>query len=395
MDIFAGEWLNLLLRWAHLIVGIGWIGTSFYFVALDLSLRPEDKMMAGVAGAAWQVHGGGFYHVEKFAVAPPHLPPHLHWFVWEAYLTWVTGFGLMIVQYYLHAGSYLIDPGVLALTPVQAIAISVASLAAGWTIYDLLCRSRIGDNTAVLALAVFALIVVAAVLYTKVFSGRGAFVHVGALVGTIMAVNVFAVIIPNQKKMVAQLIRGEEPDARYGKIGKQRSLHNNYLTLPVLVMMVSPHYPFLTGHPQAWLVATLILVVGATIRHYLNRVDAGDDWHGYGWTLPVAAFALLAAVFVTAPRSTGGAAALGPVSDAEALAITTKHCVMCHAVKPTHEAFQEPPKGVTLQTVAELHRYADLIFAQAVQNRAMPLGNQTGMTEQERAELGQWVRAGK
>jgi uncharacterized membrane protein len=394
MDIFAGEWLNLLLRWAHLIVGIGWIGTSFYFVALDLALRPEDKMMPGVAGAAWQVHGGGFYHVEKFAVAPPHLPAHLHWFVWEAYLTWVTGFGLMIVQYYLHASSYLIDPSVMALTPVQAIALSVASLAAGWTIYDLLCRSRIGDHTAFLALAVFALIVAAAVLYTKVFSGRGAFVHIGALVGTIMAVNVFAVIIPNQKKMVAQLIRGEEPDARYGKIGKQRSLHNNYLTLPVLVMMVSPHYPFLTGHPQAWLVATLILVIGATFRHYLNRVDAGDDWHGYGWTLPIAAFALLAAVFVTAPRSTGSAA-VGAVSDAEALAITTRHCVSCHAAKPTHESFQEPPKGVTLQTVADLRRYADLIFTQAVQNRAMPLGNQTGMTEEERAELGQWVRAGK
>lgn len=394
MDVFVGEWINLLLRWAHLIVGIGWIGTSFYFVALDLALRPEDRMAPGVMGVAWQVHGGGFYHVEKFTVAPPHLPAHLHWFVWEAYLTWVTGFGLLIVQYYLHANAYLIDPGVMPLTPLQAVAISMASLTAGWAIYDLLCRSKIGDNTAALALSVFALIVAAAVLYTRVFSGRGAFVHVGAFTGTIMAVNVFGVIIPNQKKMVAQLIRGEEPDARYGRIGKQRSLHNNYLTLPVLVLMVSPHYPFLFGHPHAWLVATLILVVGATFRHYLNCVDAGDDWRGYGWTLPVAAFALLVAVFVTAPRATSDSA-VAAVSDGDALAITARHCTMCHAKKPTHESFQEAPKGVTLQSVGELRRYADLIYAQTVQNRAMPLGNQTGMTEEERAALGQWVRAGR
>ena len=196
-------------------------------------------------GTAWQVHGGGFYHVEKYTVAPPTLPDVLHWFKWEAYLTWVTGFGLLIVQYYFHADAFLIDPGVMPLEPWQAIAISVASLAAGWFIYDGLCRTKIGENTTLLALSVFALILIAAVLYTKVFSGRGAFIHVGALVGTIMAVNVFGVIIPNQKKMIAQLIAGETPDARYGEIGKQRSTHNNYLTLPVLLMMVSQHYPFL------------------------------------------------------------------------------------------------------------------------------------------------------
>ena len=393
MDVFAGEWVNLLLRWAHLIVGIGWIGTSFYFVALDLSLRAEDRMAPGVMGTAWEVHGGGFYHVEKFTVAPPHLPEHLHWFVWEAYLTWATGFGLIVIQYYLHAKAYLIDPSVVALEPWQAVAISLGSLAAGWAIYDGLCRSKIGDNTVALALLVSALILAAAVLYTKVFSGRGAFIHVGALTGTIMASNVFAVIIPSQKKMVAQLLRGEPPDARYGLIGKQRSLHNNYLTLPVLVMMVSPHYPFLFGHPHAWMVAALIFIVGGMFRHLLNRADAGDDWHRYGWTVPLAAFALLVAIFVTAPRAAPPTA--GAVSDAEALAITAKHCAMCHAARPTHESFQEAPKGVTLQSIDALRRYADLIYTQTVQNRAMPLGNQTGMTEDERAKLGQWVRSAK
>ena len=232
MDVFLGEWVNLLLRWFHMIVGIGWIGTSFYFMALDYGLDTKERKSEGVYGTAWQVHGGGFYHVEKFTVAPPQLPAHLHWFKWDAYLTWMTGFGLLIVQYYLHARSYLIDPAVMPLEPWQAIAISVVSLLAGWVIYEALCRSPVGQNTdAARRLCVFALILVASVLYTKVFSARGAFLHVGAFVGTIMAFNVFMVIIPNQRKMVAQLLAGEAPDARYGQIGKQRSTHNNYLTL--------------------------------------------------------------------------------------------------------------------------------------------------------------------
>lgn len=390
MDVFLGEWVNLLLRWAHMIVGIGWIGTSFYFIALDYSLNRQERKSEGVFGTAWQVHGGGFYHVEKFTVAPPHLPPHLHWFKWEAYLTWVTGFGLMIAQYYLHANAYLIDPAVMALSPAQAIMISVASLAAGWIAYDLLCRF-LGDRTVLLAACVFVLILAVSVLYTRVFSGRGAFLHVGALVGTIMAFNVFAVIIPNQKTMVAQLLRGEKPDARLGAIGKQRSLHNNYLTLPVLVMMVSPHYPFLFAHPQSWMVVALILVCGGTFRHLLNRVDAGDDWNTYGWTAPVVAIALLCAIYLTAPASRTNATAA--VSDAELLAISAKHCVMCHAANPTHASFTEAPKNVTLESVADFRRYAPLIMAQTVHNKAMPLGNQTKMTEEERQKIGAWIRA--
>ncbi|MBZ0146208.1 MAG: urate hydroxylase PuuD [Pseudorhodoplanes sp.] len=390
MDVFLSEWANLLLRWAHMVVGIGWIGTSFYFIALDYSLNREGARQ-GVFGTAWQVHGGGFYHVEKYTVAPPQLPPHLHWFQWEAYLTWVTGFGLMIVQYYLHANAYLIDPAVMALTPPEAIVISVASLLTGWLIYDALCR-LLDDRTLPLAIGVFALIVAVSVLYTKVYSGRGAFLHVGAFVGTIMAFNVFAVIIPNQKKLVAQLVRGEKPDARYGKIGKQRSLHNNYLTLPVLVMMVSPHYPFLFSHPQAWLIVALILLSGGLFRHILNRIDAGDSWDKYGWTAPVAIFALLCAIYLTAPasRSAGDGAV---VSDADILAMSQKHCISCHAKKPTHESFQEAPKNVTLESIADIKRFAPLVLSQTVQNKAMPLGNQTVMTDTEREKLGQWIRA--
>ena len=374
-----------------MVVGIGWIGTSFYFMALDYTLMKRERMNPGVMGTAWQVHGGGFYHVEKYTVAPPTLPDVLHWFKWEAYLTFVTGLGLLIVQYYVHADAYLIDPAVMPLTQWQAIAISVASLAAGWFIYDGLCRTKVGDNTVVLALSVFALILIAAVLYTKVFSGRGAFIHVGALVGTIMAANVFAIIIPNQKKMIAQMIRGETPEARYGAIGKQRSIHNNYLTLPVLLMMVSQHYPFLFSHPQSWLVVALILLSGGLIRHILNRIDAGEDWDGYGWALPAAAMALIAAIYVTAPQARGATTAGAAVTDKEVLAIAQKHCTNCHAKDPAHPAFREPPKNVSLETAVDMKRWSKLIFMQTVQNRAMPMGNQTGMTDEERATLGRWV----
>lgn len=393
MDVFLSDWLNLLIRWAHLVVGIGWIGTSFYFMALDYSLDQAERKSPGVLGTAWQVHGGGFYHVEKFTVAPPHLPAHLHWFRWEAYLTWATGLALLVVQYYLHARAYLIDPAVLPLSPWQAAAISLTSLALGWALYDGICRSRLGENPLALGVFVFALILLASVFYTRVFSGRGAFIHVGALVGSIMAANVFMVIIPNQKKMVAQLLRGETPDARYGRIGKQRSVHNNYLTLPVLVMMVSGHYPFLYGHPHAWLVVALILVSGGLIRHYLNRVDAGDDWSRFGWAAPFAAFALVAAVYVTAPRPATGTA--GTVPDADVLTLMQKHCIMCHARAPTHESFKEAPKNVTLETVEELRKFAELVLTQTVHNKAMPLGNQTGMTDEERARLGQWISQAK
>ncbi len=390
MSAFLVDWLNLLFRWAHLVVGIGWIGTSFYFIALDLALRRREGMREGVYGTAWEVHGGGFYHVEKYLVAPGELPPDLIWYRWEAYLTWVTGFALLVLQYYWNADAFLIDPSVLPLLPAQAIAISVLSLVAGWFIYDGLCRSALGTRTPALAAAVFVLIVAAAWFYSHVFSGRGALIHVGAFVGTIMAVNVFGIIIPNQKKIAAALVAGREPDPRLGAIGKQRSIHNNYLTLPVLVMMVSNHYPMLSSHPQMWLVVAMIVVMGGAARHFLNRHDAGDPLAKIAWALPVAAVALAFAVYITAPRTDAAVAGLN-VSGEEALAIVDRHCVMCHSAHPTHAGFDAPPKGVVLGSVDDLRRNADQILAQAVNGDAMPLGNETGMTEEERQKLGAFL----
>jgi uncharacterized membrane protein len=391
MDPFIADWLNLLLRWAHLIAGIAWIGTSFYFVALDFSLKRREGLPAGVSGEAWEVHGGGFYHVQKYLSAPERLPEDLIWFKWEAYLTWVSGFLLLIVQYYLNANAYLIDPGVAALTPWQAIGISVAGLIAGWIIYDLLCRSPLGRNTGILAGFVLLLILAASYGFTHVFSGRGALIHIGAFIGTMMAANVFMVIIPNQRKITEALIEGKTPDPRYGFIGKQRSLHNTYLTLPVLLMMISNHYPMITNHPQAWLLAGLIVVGGAALRHFLVRHEVGDPIGEIAWTLPLIFGALAVALWLTEPAKRSAVA--GGVSDEEVVALAHKHCVMCHAAKPTKEGFAEAPKGVKLETVEEIKRYTAQIELQTVKNNAMPLGNETNMTDEERARLGAWIAA--
>ena len=394
MTAFTADWLNLLVRWAHLVAGIAWIGTSFYFIALDLSLRRVKDAPEGVTGAAWEVHGGGFYRLEKYAVAPPALPEHLTWFRWEAYLTWVTGFALLVVQFYFDAPSWLIDHSVMPLGSWQAIAISIGSLAAGWFVYDVICRSRAGNSAVVLACVVFTLIVLATWGYTQVFSARAALVHAGALVGTIMAFNVFAVIIPNQKKVVASLLAAEAPDPRLGDVAKQRSLHNTYLTLPVLLLMVSGHYPMLTGHPHAWLLVAFIIVGGGCARHFLVHHEVGTPFASIAWTLPVMAVALAVAVTMTAPgsRDSGGGQAQA-VSDIEVLGITDVHCASCHAQRPTHPAFKIAPKNVVLETVADLRRYADLVDLHAVRTRTMPLGNLTGMTDSERARLGAWLAA--
>ena len=387
-----GDWPNLLVRWAHLVLGIGWIGTSFYFIWLDLALRGRARMNAGVLGTAWLVHGGGFYHVEKYTVAPAELPPDLHWFKWEAYLTWVTGFALLILQYYLNARAYLVDPAVLSLAPWQAVLISVSSLAVGWAAYDALCRSPLGEKPGLLALTVFALVVAGAWGYTHVFSGRGAFIHVGALIGTLMSANVFMVIIPNQRRMTAAMLRGEAPDPKLGKIGKQRSVHNNYLTLPVLILMVSNHYPMLYAHRHGWLVVALLLVLGGAVRHVINRHDAGEPLGQAARALPVAALALVAAVVLTAPR-TSTAVALAAVTDQEVARIVGTHCLACHSSRPTHESFREAPKDVRLDDLAQVRAHKQQVLAQAVLSDVMPLGNETGMTEAERQKLGAWLQA--
>lgn len=396
MIIDYATWLNLIIRWAHIIVGIGWIGASFYFVALDYSLRKQGDQDDGVMGEAWQVHGGGFYHVKKFMVAPDELPEHLIWYKWDAYLTWITGFALLAVQYYLSADVYLIDPSKVVMSEGVAVGLSVVTLIAGWVIYDLICRLTQNQSALVTAILVFIFLIAAAYLYTNIYSGRGALIHVGAMIGTMMAVNVFGVIIPNQKKIVASLIAGEAPDPRLGKIGKQRSLHNNYLTLPVLLMMVSNHYPILSSHTHTWLVVALIIIVGACIRHLINRHEAGDELKSFIWALPVAAVCFLAVVIFTAPRplpapTAGTSTAAAIVSDVEALAIVQTHCGACHAPIEGFEEYFVPPKDIRLVTVDDLVRYRAQIRDQSVLTKAMPMGNPTGMTDEERAQLGAWL----
>ncbi|MGQ0485355.1 MAG: urate hydroxylase PuuD [Hyphomicrobiales bacterium] len=387
--LLDADWPNLLLRWGHMIAGIAWIGTSFYFVALDFSLKRRPGLPPGVYGEAWEVHGGGFYNVQKYLTAPAKLPEDLIWFKWEAYLTWVTGFLLLVLQYYLNAGTYLIDRGVMPLEPWQAIAISVGSLIAGWIVYDLLCRSPLGRNTGLLAVLVLALIVAAAYGFTHVFSGRGALIHVGAFIGTVMAANVFMVIIPGQRKIADALMRGATPEARWGATGKQRSLHNTYLTLPVLLTMISNHYPMIIDHPRAWLLVGLIVTGGAGLRHFLVRHEVGDKAEEIAWTLPVIGGALALALLITEPAK--APAYQGEVSDADALSIVQTRCATCHAAKPSDRTIKDAPKGIALETIAELARYAAQIEIQAVKNKAMPLGNKTGMSEEERAKLGAWI----
>ena len=384
---FLIDWLNLLLRWAHLIVGIAWIGTSFFFIWLDLALSRREGQAPGILGSAWLVHGGGFYDVAKYTVAPASLPPELHWFKWEAYLTWATGLGLLVVLYYAQASLYLIDPARAALSPAQASAIGLLSLLAGWFVYDLLVR-WLGDRPGLLAAALFAVIVAAAWGYSSLFSGRGALIHVGALVGTWMAANVFAVIIPNQKKIIASLLRHDAPDPALGKAGKVRSVHNTYLTLPVLLLMVSNHYSFLTGHRQLWLVVALIVLTGAAVRHLLSRFEAGEKLRRYAWAAPVALAGLAGLVVATAP--TAQPVASRP-ADATVLAIAQTHCAACHADRPSFPGFTEPPKELRLQTLAQLRANAARVHAQAVASQVMPPGNVTGITAAERAALGAWL----
>ncbi len=391
MDPYLIEWLNLLTRWGHMIAGIAWIGTSFYFVALDLSLRKAANMPGGVYGEAWEVHGGGFYHVQKYLLAPAQLPDHLIWFKWEAYLAWVTGFVLLILQYYINASAYLIDPNIFTLTPWQAIGISIASLIAGWIIYDLLCRSPLVRKPGLLALCVFALILAASYGFTHVFSGRGAFIHVGAFIGTIMAANVFMVIIPNQRKITAALVAGLAPDPRFAVTGKQRSLHNTYLTLPVLVMMTSNHYAMITENPHGWILVGLIVVGGAALRHFLLRVEVGEPIADMAWAIPLIGIALACALWLTEPEKTPVYS--GTVTDEEALAIVQTRCSACHGHAPTDPTIKTAPKGIELETLDNLKRYAQQIATQAVNNRSMPLGNKTGMLPEERAKLGAWIHA--
>ncbi len=390
------DWAELLIRWLHVIAGIAWIGSSFYFIWLDLTLVKRSGLPDGVSGENWSVHGGGFYNTRKYMVAPDSMPDDLHWFKWESYATWVSGFALLVVMYYLEAESYLIDREVMDLSPGVAIAISAGSLVAGWGVYDLLCKSPLRHDQRQMFFVLFVLIVAAAWGFAQVFSARAAFLHVGAVIATIMSANVFLVIIPNQKIVVADLIAGRTPDPEYGRIAKLRSTHNNYLTLPVLFMMISNHYPMTFGHPWNWVIVAFVLAIGAIVRDFFNARNSGKTGTALKWQWPTASALVVAMIAFSnwQPGEDRIAELEDTVFTPDALAISQVHCTSCHAAVPRHPDFEEAPGGVMMETAEQLRTHASKILAQAVLSEAMPLGNPTGMTEEERLKLGAWIRSG-
>lgn len=396
LDIIIWEWVSFFLRWSHVIAGIAWIGSSFYFVHLDQSLKPRQGLPPGAHGEEWQVHGGGFYHMVKYLVAPPQLPEHVTWFKWEAYATWLSGFVLLAIVYYCGADLYLIDKQVWDITPTMAIGISLAALAVGWICYDLLCRSPLAKSDLTLALAVLALVVAMSFIYSLIFSGRGAFMQTGATLGTIMAANVFMIIIPNQRKTVAALVAGQVPDARLGATGKQRSLHNNYLTLPVVFVMIGNHYPLAFATRFSWLILALVLVMGVAIRHFYNTRHSGLPSPWWTWGVTVACGVLIAwlSSFGPPPPPPAQAAAVeAPHSELQETAqnIVLGRCSMCHTSEPAWPGIGVAPKGVHLDTADAIAAHAEGIHVQAVLTHAMPPGNVTEITPEERETLAQWL----
>jgi uncharacterized membrane protein len=393
MDAHLLEFLSLLLRWLHIIAGIAWIGASFYFVWLDNSLDPPtaENARKGVAGELWAVHGGGFYNPQKYAVAPASLPEKLHWFKWEAYTTWLSGTALLVLVYWLRAGSMMIDPTVAVITPWQAVAIGVASMVGAWLIYDGLCRSPLRRNDALLGTIIFGLLVLLAWGLAHALGGRAAFMHVGSAIGTIMVANVFFVIIPAQKRMVAAMREGGMPDPLDGKRGKQRSVHNNYFTLPVLFVMISNHYASTYGHKHAWVVLTLISAAGVSIRHFFNCRHKGV----LAWQYPAVGAVLLALVaWWTTPKLVALPKVEGPVTFDRVRAIMGQRCINCHSPTPTFTGIVQPPAGVVLHSPESVVQNAQRVYQQVVVTRIMPLGNITQMTDQERAVIAAWVAAG-
>lgn len=392
------EWLNLAIRWFHLTAGIAWIGSSFYFVWLDNHLVAPKQ--GDASGEVWSVHGGGFYHKQKYQVAPAQMPEDLHWFKWEAYTTWITGFSLLVLVYYVGASSFLLDPAKSSLNASDAIMLGLFSLAAGWGFYDVLCRSPLGKDSRVVGVVWFAFLLFAAWFLNSVFNARGAYLHVGAIMGTAMVGNVFFVIIPNQRKVVAALIAGREPDPALGKAAKQRSLHNNYMTLPVLFIMISHHYAMTYGAARPWLVLALVGLTGVAVRHVFNLRHRGAPT---GQAMLVAgAMALVMVTYVSAEKLTLPAEAkakaveadAAPASYASVQPIFTKHCISCHVEHPSNAAFTAPPLGVELDSYEHARIYAPRVKKVTVDSEIMPLGNATGITRAERDAIGRWIAAG-
>lgn len=394
MSAYILDWLNLLVRWFHFVAGISWIGASFYFIWLDDSLDPPAKPgdgARGILGELWSVHGGGFYHNQKYLTGPKDepLPQKLHWFKWEAYSTWLSGIAMLALVYYANATTFLIDPSVLKLTPAQAILISLGTLVAGWIVYDGLCRV-LESRPLLLGALVFVLLAAAAFGLQHVFSGRAAYIHVGAIIGTIMAANVFFVIIPGQRKMLAQIRAGQTPDPRPGRLGKIRSVHNTYLTLPVLFTMISNHYPMTYANGYGWLVLVLLGAAGVAVRYFFIL----SHKHRYVIALPLGAALVIASAAIVALPHTQTASAGPAVSFSQVAPVFAQRCAVCHSVHPSQPGFAAAPAGVLLDNPQHIQQNAQRAYTQAVASQAMPLGNVTHMTQQERTLIGAWISQG-
>jgi len=387
------DWASLIFRWLHVVAAIGWIDSSFYFIHLDLSLQIRNDLPEGVAGKAWQVHGGGFYRIMKFLVAPKAMPDKLTWFKWEAYATWLSGFMLVVVVYYLDADLFLVDKSTLDLTATQAALFSLVSLVLAWLLYEGACRSRIAEHELAFVICGYVFLVGLTYAFTHVLSGRGAFNQIGAIIGTIMVANVFLVIIPNQKKTVAALLAGERPDPELGKTGKQRSVHNNYLTLPVIVLMISNHYPLLFATRYNWLIVAIVLALGPVIRHFFNSRHSGQGSPWWVWGVAAAGMAAIAFLSAAGPRDAKRGEVAG-ATFAQVERIVSTRCTMCHAAEPVWQSLATAPKAIRLDDAEQILRNARLIGRNAAWSSAMPPGNITEMTSAERATIAAWLGAG-
>lgn len=383
------EWLNIVVRVMHITFGIAWIGASFYFVFLENALNRTENVRDELAGNLWAVHGGGFYYLEKYKVAPKIIPRHLHWFKYEAYFTWVSGFALLFIIYYFNASAMLIDSNVMKLSAAQAIAISIGSFIVAWIIYDQLCKSPLKKKPLLFACMGIIILVGFAYFYSHVFSGRAAFIHFGAMIGGIMVANVFFVIIPSQKAMVSAAKKGIMPDGQKGKNALFRSIHNNYFTLPVLFVMVSNHFPSTFGNQYQWAVLAAISIGSAGIKHWLNIRERGQL---SVWVMPASVILLLAVAYVTAPQASN--VKCKEVSFAEVNTIIQQRCISCHSSRPADDVYTAPPNGVVYDTPADIVKKKDLIMQRVIITKTMPQNNKTNMTPEERDIIRCWIEQG-
>ncbi|MGF1671962.1 MAG: urate hydroxylase PuuD [Balneolaceae bacterium] len=394
MQGYVMQWLNLIVRWTHVVVGIMWIGASFYFIFLENNLNRTEGIRNELAGNLWAIHGGGFYFLEKYKVAPKKIPRDLHWFKYEAYLTWISGFVLLWIVYYIDPRSFLINPAVADISAITAISIGIGILIIGWFVYDFMCKSRLIQNQLLFSLTGLVLLTALSYFLVNIFSSRGAYIHVGALIGTLMAGNVFFIIIPSQKALVRAAISGEPLDATLGTKAQQRSLHNNYLTLPVIFIMISNHFPATFAHDYNWLILMGIIIASAGIKHYWNLAERGVKTK---YILPMSVAGLLAIALVSSPMAEGGDPDVDltiPTTISDVQLIIQARCIQCHSVNPTDQIWRTAPGDIKLDTKEEIQRYADQIMQTTVRTNAMPLGNLTNMTEEERIKIHRWISQG-